>query len=219
MSTQPTTKGACHADAGTTLPPHPVDTLMQEHEVILAVLEAMETKAKGLAAGTAVDAPFWRDAIEFLRNFADACHHGKEEGCLFPAMVQRGVPDTGGPVGVMKLEHVEGRGFIADMAKAVDQSNAAALRRAAYDYITLLRAHIDKENHILFVIARNVLQGPDAGAVLASYAEVERKVGDGEHCRWLGVAESLCAASGVDMARSRSTGAWLGGGCCGHHEH
>ena len=32
-----------------------------------------------------------RKAIEFFRTFADGCHHGKEEDCLFPKLQERGI--------------------------------------------------------------------------------------------------------------------------------
>jgi hemerythrin-like domain-containing protein len=32
--------------------------------------------------------------IDFLKEFADKCHHGKEEGILFPALEQAGGSQT-----------------------------------------------------------------------------------------------------------------------------
>ena len=57
--------------------------------------------------------------IGFLKEFADKCHHGKEEGLLFPAMVAAGIPDKGGPIGVMLAEHTQGRQFIRDMEESL----------------------------------------------------------------------------------------------------
>lgn len=49
-----------------------------------------------------------RGFIGFLKEFADRCHHGREEGILFPALVNAGIPEQSGPIGVMLAEYVEG---------------------------------------------------------------------------------------------------------------
>jgi len=52
-----------------------------------------------------VDTKDMHDFIGFLKEFADKCHHGKEEGLLFPALIQAGLPEKGGPIGVMLADH------------------------------------------------------------------------------------------------------------------
>jgi hemerythrin-like domain-containing protein len=61
----------------------------------------------------------WKKALDFIRHFADECHHFKEEQVLFPAMEEHGIPKEGGPIGMMLIEHEEGRGYVRDMAAAI----------------------------------------------------------------------------------------------------
>jgi hemerythrin-like domain-containing protein len=70
--------------------------LVDEHEVITAVLNA----AEAVLARDDAEFPqvFFDKAFDFFVTFADQCHHAKEEGHLFPLMVQRGVPQEGGPI-------------------------------------------------------------------------------------------------------------------------
>ena len=35
--------------------------------------------------------------VAFSKTFVDACHHGKEESCLFPCLEKKGIPREGGP--------------------------------------------------------------------------------------------------------------------------
>ncbi len=67
-------------------------------------------------------------------------------------MKKYGMPNEGGPIGQMLLEHTEGRGYKADMAQSL--ANRPADRRrfasSATSYINLMRNHIDKENTVLF---------------------------------------------------------------------
>ena len=71
----------------------PIEVLMYEHRVIEQVLDCLETMARGVESGNALDAGQARDAIDFFRNYADRCHHGKEEDLLFPALLQSGMQD------------------------------------------------------------------------------------------------------------------------------
>ena len=95
--------------------------------------------------------------IYFLKIFADKCHHGKEENYLFKELVNKGIPNEGGPVGVMLQEHAQGRDYIAQMSKSVDDQNISGFNNAAVQYRDLLRRHIDKENNVLFMMADNVI--------------------------------------------------------------
>ena len=69
----------------------PSDILKQEHRVIEQVLDCLE-KMAGNGRRTARAMPVGAQAIDFFRNFADRCHHGKEEAHFFPAMEAKGFP-------------------------------------------------------------------------------------------------------------------------------
>jgi hemerythrin-like domain-containing protein len=66
--------------------------LRQEHEVILSVLDATEKTAAVLEADNDVPAHVLNETVEFLRRFADAQHHGKEEDLLFPKLLSGSSP-------------------------------------------------------------------------------------------------------------------------------
>ena len=87
---------------------------MNEHRVIERVIAVLRQATDALEAGKPVPPQVFNNAIDFIRNFADTCHHAKEEGVLFASMEARGFPRQGGPIQVMLLEHEEGR---ADMCR------------------------------------------------------------------------------------------------------
>jgi hemerythrin-like domain-containing protein len=72
----------------------------------------------------------FRQGVDFVRNFADRCHHAKEEENLFPRMEARGVPRDGGPIGVMLFEHEEGRAYVRAIAGAIDDYEADGIAAA-----------------------------------------------------------------------------------------
>lgn len=121
------------------------DILMDEHRVIERVLTSLEQAAVRLNQGEAVRPGFFIDAADFVKGFADGCHHKKEEGVLFTALVDAGLPQNVGPVGVMLDEHEQGRAFTRGMRAAAERLEAGdATARAdvvqnALGYVALLR--------------------------------------------------------------------------------
>ncbi len=166
--------------------------LREEHRRILEVLEALERTLDAAPDG-AWDRGFVSDCIAFFRLFADACHHGKEEDVLFPALAEAGMPADRGPIAVMLREHEEGRALVARMADAYARTEDGPahartqdgpahdprgreggdprreLERAAREYIALLRGHILKEDGILFEMADMALSGAACQRVCERY--------------------------------------------------
>ena len=174
------------------------DILMEEHEVILRVIGSLEIEAGRLAEGEAVRPGFFLDAADFIRGFADGCHHRKEEGVLFEAMAAAGLPKQAGPIAVMLTEHEQGRGYTRGLRAAAQRlaagDNAARdeVVRNARGYAALLRGHIAKENGILFPMADQMIPAGLQARVAADFAHIEHEeTGEGVHEKYLGLAEAL----------------------------
>jgi len=174
--------------------------LRKEHDAILRMLDATEHVAESLASGVSVPAHILSNTIEFFRLFADRCHHGKEEELLFPALEKKGMPRSGGPIGVMLMEHDSGRTLIAEMAEAAkayesgDQEAGRKWAKAAMNYSRLLRDHIAKENNVLFVMAERLLTPAEQEQLASAFDEIEiQKMGEGTHERLHRMMDSLLA--------------------------
>src|SRR5208282_2312063 len=135
------------------------EQLRHEHEAITVVLSILEKLCQRLANGEEVNPEHFGEVLEFIQVFADQCHHGKEEQFLFPALEAVGIPKAGGPIGVMLSEHEHGRAFIRQLAAAWQKHRSGELAAAAVviasarDYSAFLKAHIFKENNVLFPMA------------------------------------------------------------------
>lgn len=77
----------------------PIEELRAEHEGILTVLRIMGKICERVSSGKPVPWEHMEGIVEFLRVFADQCHHGKEEDVLFPALERAGIAREGGPIG------------------------------------------------------------------------------------------------------------------------
>lgn len=160
-----------------------VEDLKKEHEAILFTLQILDKIVTLIGKREAVSKEDMSDLINFLKEFADKCHHGKEEGILFPAMVSAGVAEKGGPIGVMLSEHVMGRKLISNMATAIsDNVDYDSFAKSAEEYTGLLKNHIQKENNVLFPMAEKVLSETKLEEIYAGFEEHEEKViGKGRH--------------------------------------
>lgn len=142
-----------------------IDVLMSEHDNILRMVEVVRSMCAGILDGAPVVDEDFRRIIQFVRNYADKHHHGKEEAVLFDEMMQRL-----GQVAVnviqhgMLVEHDLGRLFITELEAALDRYQVSSSTRDKLDIITnvcswaaLLERHITKENDTVFQFARRAL--------------------------------------------------------------
>ncbi|MDY0168306.1 MAG: hemerythrin domain-containing protein [Thermoguttaceae bacterium] len=198
----------------------PSDILSNEHRVIEQVLNCLEKLAGQAEASGRVDGESAQEAIDFFRNFADRCHHGKEESHFFPAMEAKGFSRDCGPTGVMLYEHEQGRRLVSGMAEAVaatscdDTDAAARFAQHAREFIELLREHIRKEDHCLFTMANDAFTDDDQQQLLDAFAKVESEhIGPEVHQQYIDLANSLARRLGVPLA---ATSAESCSSCCGH---
>ena len=153
--------------------------LREEHQVILKVLGFFSQALTQAEAKEEVSAEVFAPFIQFFEGFADHCHHCKEESRLFPALEDVGMPSDAGPIAVMLYEHEQGRALVRHMAsklEVADQGEDAAKQEvlnAGRNFVSLLSGHIEKEDHVLFNMADDMLQGEASGALLDAYNEEE----------------------------------------------
>lgn len=159
----------------------PTEVLIAEHKNILNAVSALGGVAKRLRTGEDIPADFFIQAVAFIREYADARHHGKEEVFLFPALEAKGIPNEGGPIGVMLTEHGIGRSTVAEMETAArkysdgDATAREQLATACEEYARLLYAHIDKEDNVLFRMADEFLDDSDHSDLMTKFEEVDAR--------------------------------------------
>jgi hemerythrin-like domain-containing protein len=163
----------------------PTGILRNQHQNILKIADVLERLLDGASDTVPPDYDAVADCVRFIRLYADALHHGKEEDLLFPELVARGMPAEHGPIGVMLHEHRIGREFVKTMFDALPdarQGDAAAAGRLAHagrGYVHLIREHIMKENDVLFEMADGMIDGPACQKLCAAYGHVCRRTFDG----------------------------------------
>ncbi len=117
--------------------------------------------------------------MESLEGFAaylsgEVAHHFRlEEEALFP-LLGRHLGTDAGPLAVMNAEHEEFRSLLARLQELVAGGQIAEQAACARELIELLRAHIAKEDGVLFPMAERLLAPAERGELASRAAVVEQ---------------------------------------------
>ena len=138
-----------------------IDTMVFEHANIKRMLMVVRAFCYKLYNKEYVDFADVDQMIDFIKNYADKHHHGKEELKLFNKMVQHLGPAAQKLVtNGMLVEHDMGRFYIQQLQEAVkdyQNGNTEAVLdiiATSISYTHLLDRHIQKENDIVYPFAQ-----------------------------------------------------------------
>lgn len=164
--------------------------LMDEHQLILRMIDLLERNAARTAEGSYRNWQFYLDGVDFIRSFADRFHHAKEEEVLFEALVTNGMPREQSPVAAMLMEHDRGRAYVQAMETAAREAlegatgREQAIAESALAYGALLREHIAKEDSILYPLAERVIPETMRDGIITGYREAEARTATGFTARY-----------------------------------
>lgn len=141
-----------------------INLMVDEHANIRRMLAVVRKACLKVLKTGEIDYEDFDKMISFIRNYADAHHHGKEEKMLFPRMIS----EIGGPAEPlvkfgMLVEHDFGRLFIKELeealkkVKAGDEEAKVDVIANAVSYTHLLDRHIEKENNVAYTFAKRAL--------------------------------------------------------------
>jgi len=166
----------------------PTEQLKEEHKAIKVALSILSNVSKKLKSGETVNQEDLGRILEFIKSFADTCHHGKEEDLLFVAMEKVGIPRDRGPIGTMLREHETGRSYVRSMSEAIEKykagetSYSSQFIQNAGRYVELLTQHIDKEDNILYPMADTQLSEEKQRQLIEEFEKLEQeRIGIGKH--------------------------------------
>lgn len=176
----------------------PSDILREEHEVIEHLLHVLGGMAKRVDRGEPVSRTDVDDALEVVVNFADKCHHAKEEKALFPVLIRASPGEGAALVHRLEGDHAAGRHLVAAMRSEAESLNAgdrrtrAQFAKDARSYVGLLTEHIDAETKLLFPLVDRVLSAKERSALGEEFDRIEREeTGAGVHEKYEGTIHRL----------------------------
>jgi hemerythrin-like domain-containing protein len=137
------------------------DALLGEHAVFHLMLGNIEQSIPAL------------DSLSNLQNriaafaFALESHAGLEDELLFNALEPH-LGTAGGPLAIMRMEHDQIRDMLGKIESATDLDSARAF---AKQMIQITRGHFQKEEQILFRMARQALSEDELFTLGAGWAQ------------------------------------------------
>ncbi len=135
----------------------PRGCLMIEHRLIERAIKLMEAETKRLESGGALEPLTIDTIVDFIRTYADRCHHGKEEDLLFEDLSRRPLSTAERDLmNELVEEHKLGRSLTNELVEAKNDVLSGRDDRVA-DVISTMKAltafyppHIEKEDAHFF---------------------------------------------------------------------
>ncbi len=178
--------------------PEPSEILREEHEVIEHLLHVLGAMASEVERGARVPRGDLEATLEVIVNFADKCHHAKEERVLFPALAKASPKEGALLVRRLEGDHRAGRKLVGAMREAlpgVVEGKAASRKsfaKSARTYVGLLEAHIAAETDRLLPLVDSAIPPGERAALAADFERIEHEeTGAGLHERYEGTIHHL----------------------------
>ena len=157
----------------------PTQLLKNEHQAVLQKLTALERIIGRLEKKEEISAELKELAAFFETEFWT--HFDKEEKALFPEF-DNFMPRGAGPIAVMMEEHVVLRKTNEVMQEAIarylnrtdDAETRQTINQNGTHFINFLRAHINKEDSILFMMADMHLDQKQNEKVVRLFQEMDK---------------------------------------------
>ncbi len=147
----------------------PLKRFEEEHQEALGRLRELESAATSLRASDDVEESLAtaRDVHGFLST-AVREHNENEERALFGHLGDEA------PTELFVEEHGTLRSLEGDLSAAIESGDPDAVARSAFAVIETLRAHIDREDNMLFPMARDLLGRDGLNRVARALEELDR---------------------------------------------
>jgi len=173
----------------------PIGPLMIEHRLIERMIEVLAAQAAGIEKEKKSDPLFIHTAVDFIRTYADRCHHGKEEDILFRELKKKNLSDEHARImSELEEEHREGRRVVGRLAEA-NERYARGDTTVLSDILAALRwvtgfypKHIEKEDKHFFIPIMDYFSKEEKDDMLQEGYEFDRQL---IHTKYRGLVESL----------------------------
>jgi len=173
----------------------PAGPLIHEHKVIERMISSLGGTLSKLEETRSIDPVYIDTVVDFIRTYADRCHHGKEEDILFRDLANK---PLSGPVAAMMQELIEDHVFARGKTRELISANARyasgdpraldEISSVAWVLVDFYPKHIWKEDRQFWKPALEYFSEDEQAAMVAEFEEFDRQL---IHETYLGVVERL----------------------------
>lgn len=164
-----------------------IELMVDEHRKVLRMLAVIRKLCSKVLNDEAPEYEDFYKVIDFIRNFTDKHHHGKEEKMLFARMTEELGPTAEKIVKHgMLVEHEFGRLYVKELEDAVkrvldgDQDARLDIIANAISYTHLLNRHIEKEDGVIYKYAEKNLSQETMSRLEQECVSFEQKAAEAQ---------------------------------------
>jgi hemerythrin-like domain-containing protein len=161
-----------------------VAPLIVEHNLIKRMAAQIRSHVAKIEKEGKLDVLFIDTSVDFMRTYADKCHHGKEEDILFKALLEKPLnEDERRTIAELMSEHNYERHLTRELDGARQRYARGDLNYAMHEAVGLMKKlvefhepHIAKEEQHLFLSSGGYFTQEEHNAMLAKFEEHDRKL-------------------------------------------
>jgi hemerythrin-like domain-containing protein len=161
----------------------PIGPLMIEHRLIERMIALLAKEVARIRVSSKVDVDFVVSAVDFIRTYADRCHHGKEEDILFRDLKKKPLSTEHARI-LRELEedHVRGREIVKKLIAARerylngDKRSVVEIGQLMQTLVEFYPKHIDKEDRHFFIPCMDYFSAEEQAAMLQECQDFDRRL-------------------------------------------
>ena len=161
----------------------PIGPLMIEHRLIERMIQVMRKELQRFEKEKKADLVFVDMAVDFIRTYADRCHHGKEQDILFRELSKKQLVDEHKRImDELIEEHRWGRKTVGELVDAKEKYAGGDNDQLTiiFDRMTALvdfyPKHIDKEDKRFFLPCMEYFNEQEKDSMLSEGWEFDRRL-------------------------------------------
>lgn len=178
----------------------PIGLLMTEHRLIERLVSVVIKQSDRIQQDKLADIDFVDNCIDFIKTYADLCHHGKEETILFRKLKTKKLSDKHEKILLqLIIEHDAVRelalklvtirnSYFSSVSEAEKQIYAFEIYENLKQLTGLYPGHIKKEDTELFNECMAYFTDAEKAEILDEFLEFDRKL---IHKKYLGIVQSF----------------------------
>lgn len=159
----------------------PIVPLMDEHRLIEKMIALMSMQLKRFKQEEKADVNFIAIAMDFIKTYADKCHHHKEEDILFRDLDRKLLSSEHKKIlQELRDEHNQARETVIRLAEARDRYAAGSqetfleILNSIKEITELYPKHIEKEEWHFFVPVMQYFNAEEQQKMLQEFGEADR---------------------------------------------
>jgi hemerythrin-like domain-containing protein len=161
----------------------PVGPLMIEHRLIEKMIKLIKNESQRILQEKTVDIVFIDRAVDFIRTYADRCHHGKEEEILFRDLAKKQLSSEHKKI---LDELTEEHNYARNMTKSIvglkekyiqgDKNVILEISQLMQGLAEFYPKHIEKEDKHFFLPCMNYFVPQEQDAMLKEFWEFDKQL-------------------------------------------